>query len=114
MIWLNSYLAGFLQAFLVTVFVEFLMICLLTYGVRCPKALEAILICNAFSLPIVWFIIPILVRDNLFYILSSETFAVLSESVILKVLLRLPYSRALLVACIMNAASFAVGWIIEI
>ena len=69
-----------------------------------------VLLCNSFSLPVVWFVLPYLFHDYFRYVFVAELFAVLSESFLLKRLLSTSYARGLLVSLTMNVASFLVGW----
>jgi len=109
-VFLSPYLAVFFRAFLLTVFIEFLVFYPFAREIGIRKALGAVLLVNAFSLPVVWFVLSILIRDSLAYALSAELFAIFSESSILKVLLPISYKRILLAALTMNVVSFLIGW----
>ncbi len=112
MIWVSDpYLLSFLKAFLWTVLVEFLVFYPFARNLRVSKAFAAVLLVNSLSLPIVWFVIPLIVNSYLTYAILAEPFAVLSEAALLRILLRFSYKRATAASLTMNMASFLVGLI---
>jgi len=104
------YLVSFFKAFVLTVLVEFLVFYPFARGIRTSKAFGAVLLVNAFSLPIVWFVIPFWVNSYPFYTLSAELFAFLSETLLLKALLPLSFKRIIAASITMNLGSFVIGW----
>lgn len=113
MIWVSDpYLLSFFKAFLWTVLVELLVFC--TFFARnlgVSKAFAAVLVVNSFSLPIVWFVIPLIVNSYLTYAILAEPFAVLSEAALLRILLPFSLKRAIAASLTMNMVSFLVGLI---
>lgn len=61
------------------------------------------------TLPYVWFILPTIISNKLFYIITSELTAVIIESIIILVILKIKYKNAILISFICNAASFLIG-----
>ena len=75
------------------------------------KGFAAVLLVNSLSLPIVWFVIPLIVNSYLSYAFSAELFAVVSEAVLLRILLPFSLKRAMVASVSMNMVSFLVGLI---
>jgi hypothetical protein len=69
-------------------------------------------LCSFATLPYLWFILPLLIKTRIDYILLGELFAVIVESLILFVMLRINYKKALTASLICNLASFLLGLII--
>lgn len=61
------------------------------------------------TLPYLWFIFPNYFAQSSWYMIFSESFAVLAESVIIMVMLRIGYWRALLTSFVCNLVSFSIG-----
>jgi hypothetical protein len=109
-IWISDhYLFSFFRAFLLTVFAEFLVFYRFSRNLGASKAFAIVLLVNSFSLPIVWFIIPVIVKGYTSYVLLAELFAVFSEAALLKILLPFSYGRAIAMSMLMNIVSFLVG-----
>lgn len=100
---------SFLKGYLITVLVEFLVLCPYARQTRRSTIFFAVLLLNSLSLPVVWFVIPFLINRYFEYLIVAEFFAVLSETVLLKVLLRFSYTRAAAASLTMNMASFVIG-----
>jgi hypothetical protein len=103
-------LANFLKAFLLACVAESTVLYLLVSKETAPRILRASLVANGTSLPIVWFVFPFLMTSYNMYALLSETFAVLYESFILRILLSVSWRRSLVAAFAMNMTSFVIGW----
>jgi len=114
LVYLSPYLVSFFEAFLLTFSIECLTFLPFARGIGAPRALGAVLLVNAFSLPVVWFVISFMIRDFLVYAFSSELFVIISESILLRMLLPISYKRSILAALTMNLASFMVGWVLPI
>ncbi len=112
--WVDPYLLSFFQAFLLTFFAEFLILLLLAKKISTLGLFKAVLVGNLVSVPVVWFLIPALIREFYFYLIISEFFAVVSESFILKIFLSISYRRSLFYSLVANLFSFIVGWISNI
>src|SRR4030042_268260 len=61
------------------------------------------------TLPYVWFVLPVFVKSFLLYTLVAESFAVLAEAGIFRMLFRIAPPKALLLSVICNLGSFGVG-----
>jgi hypothetical protein len=109
---LDLYVVEFFKAFLLTFLIEYLVLSLLAREVRPIRGFVAVLIANGFSLPVVWFIIPLVFRNFLIYSLTSEMLATVSECLILRRFLLISYRHSLLASFSMNTASFIVGLIL--
>jgi len=105
---LSLYVESFLKAYLYTILIEFAVCYLLNrrFGF---KVLTIVLIVNALSLPFVWFVFPTINLDYRLYILISETFAVASEAVLMRVMLPITVKRAFATSVAMNMASYTFG-----
>ena len=102
------YVEGFLKAYLYTILIE-LVVCYLInrrFGIR---VLVVVLIINTFSLPFVWFIFPAIKLGYPLYLLLSETFAVVSEALLMRIMFPTTVKRALVTSIAMNVASFTFG-----
>lgn len=66
------------------------------------------ILCNALSLPYLWFVLPPFV-DAAYYIPIGEILVVLVEAGILKGMLKLGWKQAGICSVVMNAASFFLG-----
>ena len=109
LIWVSyHYLLSFFKAFLLTVLIEFLVLYLFARK-KASKAFAAVLLVNCLSLPVVWFVIPLIANSYLTYVFLAELFAVLSEAALLRILLQFSYKRAMAVSMTMNIASFLAG-----
>ena len=115
--YLNSvdpYLFSFFQAFLLTFSAELLILLLLAKKIQTLRIFNAVLIGNLVSMPIVWFLISVSIREFHIYLITSELFAVLSESFILKSFLSISYRRSLFYSLVANLFSLSIGWISSI
>jgi hypothetical protein len=77
------------------------------------EIISAGLLCNALSLPYLWFVIPQFL-DGMWYILVGETFVILLEAMILIKILELKSWIAILCSITMNVTSFLLGLILGI
>ena len=105
----------FLLALLITVILELLVAAIFCSIKKIPKqrVLQLVLFANLISLPIVWFVFPILV-DTLVVILFAEVFAVVVEAYFVHALAKTAISLAqsFPLSVIMNLVSFVCGGII--
>lgn len=65
------------------------------------------------TLPYLWFIYPLFIHTKLLYTLISELSAILVESIIILGLLRISYTKALIVSVACNMSSFLIGILIK-
>lgn len=61
------------------------------------------------TLPYLWFLLPVYVRDRSLYVWSGEIGVVLVETVLLMGLLPVKWREALLLSAAANAASYGLG-----
>ena len=81
-IFTDNYFNAFFRSFLITILLELLVSSILIYLFKLPKkVLWAIILGNIISLPIVWFLFPLLKISVLITIIISEIFALLFEMV---------------------------------
>lgn len=109
----------FLKALLLTITIETIVLISLFklfYKTKAIKLWLLILtgIVTSFAtLPYLWFIIPVFIKNRMNYMIISEVAAVVIESFIILGLLRICYKKAILVSTICNMSSFLVGLIIK-
>lgn len=111
--YLNSadpYLFSFFQAFLLTFLAELLILLLLANKIQTLRIFKAVIVGNLISMPIIWFLISVSIRQFYIYIIISELFAIVSESFILKLFLAVSYRRSLFYSVVANLFSFIIGW----
>jgi hypothetical protein len=72
------------------------------------RIIETGLIASGFTLPYVWFVIPLVIngRNTIFI---SELFAVIIESILYKILLDIKSKQALLLSLGLNTLSYFIG-----
>ena len=104
----SLYFEEFLRAYSYTVLIE-LAVCYLMNRRFGLKVLAVVLAVNTFSLPFVWFIFPALRLSYLLYLLVAETFAVVSEALLMHKMFPMNVKWAFLTSVTMNMASFAFG-----
>jgi len=104
-----NYYVLFVRALLATLFIE-TPIALLFFKENPLKTMAVVSLCNLFSLTTVWFLLPYVLYENMQYVIAAETLAVLSESLIIRILLSKSYRSALVASIAMNLSSFLVGW----
>lgn len=102
-------LVQFLEAFILTYAIETpILYLVLRRFLTVKKSAVLSLLLNAFSLPLVWFVIPALMPDRLLYVASAEGFAVSTEASLLR-LVGISWRKAIPASVIMNMASFSLG-----
>jgi hypothetical protein len=110
-----SYVADWAGFFALTLAVELAVaVPLLTKEAGLPRRVAAVVFAQLSSHPAVWFVIPALGLPRLSYLASAETWAVVSELLLYRLIFpQLSWSRALAVSALANGASFAVGTFIS-
>ena len=110
----------FLKALLLTIFIETVVLFLLfkvfykTLKINNWLLLLTGILTSFSTLPYLWFILPLFIKTKTLYVLTSETSAVLIESVIIWALLRINYTKALVVSIACNMSSFLIGLLIRL
>jgi hypothetical protein len=106
-----SYEALWLRYFAITVAVELLVAVALLRGEgTLLRRATAVAVANLASHPIVWFVIARVIPSRSLMILTAESWAIASETVVyVLVFPTLPRTRALGVSAVANAASFLTG-----
>jgi hypothetical protein len=74
-----------------------------------PMIIFAGFIVSFATLPYVWFIFPFFIRTYLVYMIASECFAFLLESVFYVFILKVSIKRACVLSFLCNAVSFLAG-----
>lgn len=64
------------------------------------------------TLPYLWFILPVFLKNNIAYIVLSEAIAVVVESFIYYLFFDKPYGKVLLISLICNGSSYLLGLIV--
>lgn len=98
-----------IKAYLLTASIETVVFYPFARPTSVPREISVVFLVNAFSLPLVWFVIPLLVPYYSAYVIGSELFAILSEAILLKAILHLSFKRVILGSALMNLTSFSVG-----
>ena len=105
-------LFAFLPALILTLVIELIVAAIyLTIRRISKRILIWVLVANILSLPLVWFLFPLLQLDAVTTILLAEIFAVVFEAALLAVTNRriLPFRQAAVLSVLMNAASALIG-----
>jgi hypothetical protein len=114
-----NYEVSFLKSLVLTVFIETLVLWILTRFFEKKKAfpVSMILIAGFFAsfatLPYLWFIVPVFIKEPVFYSIICELFAVVLESFILFGFLKIAYNKCLLFSAVCNIVSFSTGLLIH-
>lgn len=114
-----EYEFGFLKALLLTIVIETGVLILLfklvfkTFNHGLWILLLTGIVASMATLPYLWFIVPLFIHTKLWYIVVCEGFAVGVESFVIMGMLRINYSKALLVSFICNAISYLTGLLID-
>lgn len=110
---MDVYSIKFLEALLLTVFVETIALWLLQ---RKRSSLKRIIgtgvLCSSATLPYVWFILPEFFPSFILFTIIAELSVFVIEAVMIQALLNKTWKRAFLLSLICNAASFLIGLII--
>jgi hypothetical protein len=114
-----AYEMSFLKALLFTVGIEtFVLFILFKVVFKSPDIKGWLLlltgILTSFStLPYLWFIFPLFLKERLTYTVVSEVTAILVESVIVYGILKISYKKSLIASFACNMASFLAGLLIH-
>lgn len=103
------YLETFLRAYLYTISIEFAVCYSINRRISFERVLWVVMLVNAFSLFFVWFIFPTLSVTYDAYSFVSESFAVVSEALLMRALLPISIRRAFATSFAQNMASFIFG-----
>jgi len=115
-----SYEISFLKSLLTTIAFETAVLYIIAkrnyfnLNIKTAIAIFAGILASCTTLPYLWFIFPVFIKNKLAYIILSELTAVFAESLILKVIFKTSYSKALLISFLMNTISYSVGFILRI
>ena len=104
-----------LRAFSLTLLIELAVgVPLLGSVAGWQRRVSAVTLAQLVTHPAVWFIFPLLGWSQQLYLLVAESWAVLLECTLYRTTFpALPWSKALAVAALANAASFAVGQLLR-
>jgi hypothetical protein len=114
-----EYEINFLKALLLTIVIETSVLFFLfnlffrTRKVNFWIILLTGIVASFSTLPYLWFILPLVIKTKIWYMIISEISAVMIESVIILGLLRIKYTKALLVSIACNMSSFLLGLLIK-
>lgn len=112
----------FLIALILTLLLELFVALIFTYIAKIPKeVLISVFVVNILSLPIVWFIFPLIIKGPnyhyyVYMILSAEIFAFIFEGYFLYILNKklISLKKLFLLSFLMNLVSFIIGGLIFI
>ncbi len=110
-----GYVQHFLFAFALTLVTELLIaVPVLAPGGELSRRVAAVGVAQLATHPSVWFFWPLFSWPRPVYLLVAESFALLLETAIYRLVLpRLPWSRALAASALANAASLALGALLQ-
>ena len=109
-----TYEALWLRFFAVTVVIELLVATSLLRGEgSLARRATAVVVANLASHPIVWFVLPRIIAPRAAMIVTAESWAIASETVVYALVFpTLPRTRALGVSAVANALSFLAGLVL--
>lgn len=115
----NFYEIEFLKALLLTISIETVILFLLVKKVSFfklseisnPKIITVGIFASFSTLPYVWFIFPAFIFNQNLYIITSESFAIIAETIIFGMILKLKLRNAFFLSLLCNAISFTFGLI---
>lgn len=113
----NSYLIKFFQSRLLTIFIETVVLFLLCklflkeYNLKNWKIILTWILASTITLPILWFILPLFIHEWTVFVIFGELFVTFVEVVIIKYLLNIKRSNAILLSIICNLFSFLI-WLL--
>jgi hypothetical protein len=64
------------------------------------------------TLPYLWFILPHLIHSAIWFYIIAESFAILIESFIIHIVLRIKFRTSFILSSICNIISFSLGYLI--
>ena len=105
----------FLISLLFTVVVEIItLFVIIRFFLKKKKIKNSLLLfigflCSFATLPYLWFVIPLLVKTRIPYILIGEAFVILIESLVIFFMLKLNYKKSIIISFICNLTSFLLG-----
>jgi hypothetical protein len=109
---------SFITALIITLVTELLVTFLFIrfsknkdFSQKQNRILLTVVLVNIISLPVVWFVLPLIFTDTITYYVVAESFAVLFEGLFIRLLNKNTFTlkNALILSLIMNLASFFVG-----
>lgn len=109
------YETRFLMALMLTIFIEVIVLLLFIKGAyklqdrRYPEIIIAGILASTLTLPYIWFVLPVYTN---YHVLAGELFAIIAEAGIYYRLLKLKFTRALLVSAAANIISMVSGLIL--
>lgn len=112
------YEISFLKSLIVTISVETLVLWILARtsirGKDVPlfPVIAAGFFASFATLPYLWFLLPLVLHQKIWYVLVAESFAVIAESFILLGFLKINYYKCFLFSLICNISSFLTGLLI--
>jgi hypothetical protein len=110
-----TYVQHFLYAFAVTLVTELAVaVLVLAPGGQLSRRVAAVAVAQLATHPAVWFFWPLFGWPRPVYLLVAEGFALVIETLIYRLVLqRLPWTRALAASALANAASLALGTLVQ-
>jgi hypothetical protein len=112
--YLGAYdLFSFVFALISTLFCEIIAGLIFLFATKTPrKAIKSLVIANLISLPLVWFVFPLLL-SGMSAIISSEIFAVVFEAWFIFAINKkiISFRKSLILSVIANTISFSAGYL---
>lgn len=115
---MDLYEIRFLQSLIFTTLIETVFLLLLSrlwlLRHRTSRADTLLLVAvgligSALTLPYVWFVFPAFLKSRVLYVPIVELFALSVESIIIWILVKCPFVKAVVLAVLCNAVSFSSG-----
>lgn len=118
---LYNYEFKFIFSLLITVIIETITLILIyqlfkneyKVNIRISKLVFTGFFLSFATLPYLWFILPIFIKDYLLFVLLGEILVTLIESIMIMFITEIKYRFALIVSIICNLSSFLFGLIVN-
>ena len=106
-------MANFILAYFFTIFIEGVVVfLLLRKKYNWTKIIRNVVFASSVTLPLVWFVFPLLPVVWIVYVIIAEVFVVISETIIYKILFKMEWKAAFVISFIANLISFVIGFLI--
>ncbi len=109
----------FFKSLLLTVFIETVVLCVFfrlvikLENTSITRLIATGIIASTTTLPYLWFILPNYIDQRIWYVICGESFAILLETFIIGVILRVNFLKSFLSSLTCNMISFLTGLIIN-
>ena len=116
----QSYFSRFCTSWIKTIILETIIVffvCKLFYrkdNIKSKKIFLTGLVASSVTLPILWFLLPIILNNYLLYAILGEIFVVAVETVIIKYLLKISWKKAIIASVCCNLFSVLIWLALQV